>query len=155
MASMLETLHFAKGIDPVADAFAGTKRSDVYAMRDHERLVFLFYCGVGATGSSTITVNSCDDVTPTTRTAIGFWSREVLTTDVQGAITRQAAAGFVYTVGSSKIIAIEVAAEDLADGDAFVEITFVESVDSPVLGGVLVVAGEGRYKEDVSATILA
>ena len=155
MASMLETLHFAKGIDPVADAFAGTKRSDVYSMRDHERLVFLFYCGVGATGTSTIKVNSCDDVTPTTRTAIGFWSREITATDVQGAITRRAAAGYVNTAGSSKLIALEVAAEDLEDGDGFVEIEFAESVDSPVLGGVCVIAGEGRYKEDVSATILA
>ena len=93
---LLETLHFAKGIDPVADAFAGADvRSDVYAMRDYESVVFIVYVGVGATGTSTIIVNSCDDVTPTTRTAMPFYSRDVLTTDVQSAITKRAAAGYI------------------------------------------------------------
>lgn len=154
-ARMLETLHFAKGIDPVADAFAATVRSDVYAMRDHHTMLFLVYIGVGATGTSTITVNSCDDITPTTRTAIQFRSRDILATDVQGAITLRAAAGYIPAAGSSKIILIEVDDADLIDGDAFVELTLVESVNSPVLGSVLAIMGDGRYKENVSATVLA
>ncbi len=154
-AQLLERLHFAKGIDPVADAFTGTKRSDVYAMRDYESMLFALYMGVGATGTSTITVNSCDDITPTTRTAIAFKSRDILTTDVQGVITARAAAGYIPAAGSSKIVLVEVAAQDLVDGDAFVELTLVESVDSPVLGGILAIMGEGRYKEDVSPTVLS
>ena len=70
MALMMENLHFAKGIDPVADAFASTVRSDVYSMRGHGRGLFVIYAGVGATGTSTITVNACDDVVPSNRTAI-------------------------------------------------------------------------------------
>ncbi len=154
-ARMLETLHFAKGIDPVADAFAGTVRSDVYAMRDHKTMLFLVYSGVGVTGTSTITVNSCDDIVPTTRTAIAFNSRDILTDDVQGAITARAAAGYIPAAGSSKITLIEVDADDLIDGDAFVEVALVESVNSPVVGSVLAIMGDGRYKEDVSATVLA
>lgn len=153
---MLETFHVAKGIDPVADAFAGAdKRSDVYAMRDYESVLFIIYIGVGATGTSTILVNSCDDVVPTNRTAIKFYSRDILTTDVQSAITERAAAGYIPTAGSSKIVLIEVRAQDLVDGDGFVEIEFDESVNSPVLGGVCALFGQGRYKEDVSPTVLA
>ena len=152
----LERMHVAKGIDPIADAFAGADvRSDVYAMRDYESVVFLVYIGVGATGTSTIIVNSCDDVTPTTRTAIKYHSRDVLTTDVQGAITSRAAAGYIPAAGSSKIVLIEVRAEDLVAGDAFVEIEFDESVNSPTLGGVCALFFQGRYKEDVSPTVLS
>ncbi len=155
-ASILERIHVAKGIDPVADAFAGADvRSDVYNMANHESMLFLVYIGVGTTGTSTILVNSCDDVVPTTRTPIKYHSRDILTTDVQGAITARAAAGYVPAAGSSKIILVEVAAEDLAVGHSFVEIEFDESANAAVLGGVCALFFEGRYKEDVTPTVLA
>ena len=157
MTLMMERLKFAKGVDPVADAFAGANvRSDVYSMRGHGRGLFVIYIGVGVTGTSTIIVNSCDDVVPTTRTAIAYWSREILTGDTESAITRRAAAGFVYTAGSSKIILIEVDAKDLAAGDGFVELELDESVDSPCLGGVCFIGGGGpnRYTKAINATVI-
>lgn len=160
MTKMLESLKFAKGIDPVADAFdnATSPATDVYALRDHGRILFVIYIGVGATGTQTWTVESCDDVVPTTTTTIPFWYREILTGDTDGAITRAAAAGFTVTAGSSKIILIEADAEDLADGDAFVRLAqSAEPVNSPCLGGVLAILGgaPNRYQEDVNASVLA
>src|SRR3989337_3151453 len=103
MTMMLERFKFAKGLDPVADAFSGTVRSDVYSLRAHGRILFVVYVGVGATGSSTITVNACDDVTPSNRTAIPFWYREIIGTtdtgDTDGAITRAGVTGFTTTAG--------------------------------------------------------
>ena len=157
MKMLMEALKFAKGLDPIADAFAGaTVNSDVVSMRGYGRALFVVHIGVGATGSSTFTVESCDDVTPTTATAIPFWSREILTGDTESAITRRAAAGFVNTVGSSKIILIEVDAADLVAGDAFVRLDAAESVNDPVLGGILVILGgePTRYAEDVKATAI-
>lgn len=157
MAQLLQTLKFAKGIDPVADAFAATVRSDVYNIEAHGRVLFVIYCGVGATGSSTITVNACDNVTPSTRSAIPFWYREILTGDTDGTIVRAATTGWVTTVGSSKIILVEADAKDCAAvGYGFVELTAVESVDSPVLGGVLAILGgmPNRYTEDVNRTVI-
>ena len=157
MTELMEGLKLAKGIDPVADAFAGTVYSDVYSMRAHGRMLFIVYQGVGATGSSTFTVESCDDFVPTNQTAIAFWSREILSGDTDGAITRRAAAGFVNTVGSGKIILIEVDAKDLPAGEPNVRLAMVESVDSPVLGSVMVIAGgkPTRYAKQVNATIIA
>lgn len=157
MSLLLEKIKFAKGLDPVADAFAGTVNSDVVSMRGHKRVVFAVIVGVGATGTSTFTVEACDDVVPTTTEAIPFWSREILTGDTESAITRRAAAGFVNTAGSSKIVLIEVDAEDLAEaGDyGFVRLHAVESVDSPVLGGIFVMAADGAAQEAVQPTIIA
>jgi len=163
MTMMMERLKFAKGIDPIADAFAATVRSDVYSMRDHGRGLFVIYIGVGATGTSTITVNACDNVTPSNRTTIPFWYREILTGDTDGAIVRAAVTGFVTTAGSSKIIQVEVEAKDVAGasvnstyGNHFVELTAIESVDSPCLGGVMFIGGGGpnRYSKQINATVI-
>lgn len=157
MSSMLQSLKFAKGIDPVANAFAATVRSDVYNIEAHGRVLFVIYVGVGATGTSTITVNACDNVTPSTRSAIPFWYREITTGDTDGAITRATTTGFVTTAGSSKIILVEADAKDCAAvGYGFVELTAIESVASPVLGGVMAILGgaPNRYTEDVNRTVI-
>ena len=87
-----------------------------------------------------------------------------MTGDTEGAITRRAAAGFTNTAGSSKIVLIEVDAADVAAasvngavGNHFVRLNAVESVNSPVLGGIMVIHGgsPSRYKEDVKATVIA
>lgn len=157
MRMMMEALKFAKGLDPVADALSATVASDVVSMRNHKRVLFAVHIGVGATGTSTFTVEACDDVVPTTTVAVPFWSREILTGDTESAITRRASTGFVNTAGSSKIILIEVDAEDLAElgpDYGFVRLKAVESVDSPVLGGILIIAGSSMVQEDVQPTII-
>src|SRR5688500_13686940 len=84
-----EETHVVKGLDPVADAFSGTVYSDVVSMKENNRCVFLVVKGVGTTGTSTITVQACDDFVPTTRTAIPFRYRRLCNTgDVEGAITQ-------------------------------------------------------------------
>jgi len=163
MNLMMESRHFVKGLDPVADAFAGTVNSDVVSLRGYDNVLFIVHVGVGVTGTSTLTVEACDDVTPTNTTAIVFWYREITATDVEGAITKAAATGFVTTAGSSKIVLVEAKAADVAAasvnstvGNHFVRLTAVESVDSPVLGGITIeLGGPGRYVEDVKATAIA
>ncbi len=160
MSLLLETLKLAKGIDPVADAFdnATVPVSDVYSMRDHGRILFLVYIGVGVTGTQTWTVEACDDVVPTTTTTIPFWWREILTGDTDGAITRAAAAGFTVTAGSSKIVAFEADAKDLAaTGRGFIRAKqTAEPVNSPCLGGLMVILGGGpnRYAKQINATVI-
>ena len=163
MTQLMEKLHFAKGLDPIADAFAGTVYSDVYNIGHYGRILFVLYVGVGATGTSVLTVEACDDVTPTNTTAIAFWSREITSGDTEGAITRRAAAGFTTTAGSSKIVLVEVDAKDVAAasvnsavGNKYVRLAAVEGVDSAVLGGVMAILGGSptRYAEDVKATVL-
>lgn len=167
MTMMLERLKFAKGLDPVADAFdnAASPASDVYSLRGHGRILFVVYIGVGATGTQTWTVEACDNVTPSNTTTIPFWYREILTGDTDGAITRAAAAGFTTTAGSSKIVLVEAEAKDVAAasvnstyGNHFVRLKqSAEPVNSPCLGGILAILGGGpnRYAKSVNATVIA
>lgn len=144
-ALLMERLHFAKGIDPVADVFDTTQYSDVINVKGLSRVLFVVHIGVGATGSSTFTVEACDDVVPTNVSAIPFYYQEILTGDTQAAAPAlKTATGVVNTVGSSKILLVEVREDALAaSGYGYVRLKSAESVNSPVLGGVLVI-GESK-----------
>lgn len=163
MNLMMESRHFVKGLDPIADAFAGTINSDVVSMREYGNVLFIVHIGVGATGESVITVEACDDVTPSNQTAIVFWYREITTGDTEGAITKATTAGFTPAAGSSKIILVEAKAADVyaasvnsAVGNEFVRLHAVESTDNPVLGGITIeLGGPGRYIEDVKASAIS
>lgn len=149
---LMERLQIIKGIDPVADAFTGTVSTDVVDMSEFSRLVFVFYGGVGATGDSTVTIEACDDVVPTTTSAIAYYSREDHAGD-EGAITARASTGFIPTAGSSRIAAFEVREDALAaSGYRYVRAKFVEDTDSPVLGCVLIL---GEAKRQASQKLSA
>ena len=147
--------HLVKGLDPVADAFAGTVSTDVVSMKNHETVEFYIYKGVGATGTSTITVEACDDIVPTTTSAIAFRYQAITTGDTHGAMTEAAAAGFATTAGSSQLYKVSVDSQALAvSGYEYVRLTAVEVVDSPVLGGVMISLTGARYDQAVQESAI-
>lgn len=151
-ATLMERFQLIKGIDPVANAFASTVYSDVVDMSDFSRLLFVRYDGVGTTGTSTVTVNACDNTTPSNRTPITFRYRQILTGDTEGTLTAAAVTGFTTTAGSSKIVAVEVHELDVAStGYRYVECKFVEVAASAVLGGVLIF-GEKKVRRAIAAS---
>ena len=153
--NVMQNIHFVKGIDPVADAFASTVSSDIVNMGDYAGVTFVIYKGVGTTGTSTITVEASDDVSASNTTAIPFRYKAITTDDTEGALTIAAAAGFATTAGSSEIYVIEVDSEELGDtGYQYVRLTAVEVANDPVLGGVLILMHGNRYAQDVPATAI-
>ena len=152
---LMETLHFVFGKAPVADFLSGTVRSDVVNLKLWRKVMFVFFWGVGTTGTTTITVEASDDVTPTTTSAVPFRSRRVSSPDTAVASVAQAAAGFVTTAGSNQIYIAEVDVEALlASGYNYVSAKAVESVDDPILGGILIIVGEPRATEEPPASIV-
>src|SRR5690606_17891631 len=153
MKSLSQYVHFVKGLDPVADAFNGTVSSDIVNMKDYSHATFVVYKGVGATGTSTITVEACDDTSGSNTTAIPFRYKAITSGDTEGSLTTATAAGFTTTAGSSQIYVIEVAAEELGDtGYGYVRLTATEVANDPVLGGILILLHGARYAQDVPAT---
>lgn len=150
---LTQEVHIVKGLDPVADAFASTVSSDVVSMANAHAVTFIIYKGVGTTGTSTVTVEACDNTTPSNTTAVPFRSRACTSGDTWGALTQRTTAGFTTTAGSSQLYAIEVDANDLAStGYKYVRLKCVESVDDPVLGGILVVLHKLRYPRAITGT---
>jgi len=150
---ILDQLHLVKGLDPVADAFSGTVTSDVMDVQG-DGASWIIYKGVGATGTSTITVLACDDTTPSNTTAVAFIYRTCTTGDTWGAWTAATTAGFTTTAGSSQLYQIYVSAAELAEeGYGYAQLQAVEVADDPVLGGILAMVTDIRYGAQPSSLI--
>lgn len=147
------------GLDPVADALAGTVTSDVINASHAHAVTFIIHKGVGATGTSTITVEACDDVVPTNTSAIPFMYQACTatgTSDIFAAFTRATSTGFLTTAGSGQIYVISVDCDQLANsGYKFVRLKAVESVDSPVLCGILAILHPMADQRRVQVTQIA
>ena len=153
--SMKEINKLVKGLDPKADAFAGTVYTDIWSMRNYGAAEVIRYDGVGTTGTSLITVEACDDVSASTTSAVPFKYQEIASGDIPGAITNATTAGFTTTAGSSKIIRIYVDASVLASsGYEFCRAKFVEVADAAVLGGVIVELKQPRSDAEVPVTAI-
>jgi len=147
--------HWVKGIDPVANAFAGTVRSDVVRGGNHRSVTFVIYKAVGATGTATITVEANDDVTPSNSTAIPFKYRACTTGDTWGALTDATTTGFATTAGSSQLYEIIVNTDELGNtGYKYLSLKSVEVVASPVLGGILIMMNQPRIAQATPATAI-
>lgn len=147
--------HIAQGLPPVANAFASTVRSDVFNMKNYNGCTFLLIKGVGTSGTTVVTVNACDDATPSNRTAIVFRYRLNTTSDTWGAVTTATTSGFTTTAGSNHIYEIIVDAAEIAKaGYGYVELNCVEATASAVLGGILWIGHETFQPQNIPATAI-
>lgn len=147
---LIERLQFVKGLDPVADAHNGAPGSDVIDMSAFSRIVFISYRGVatGGTAAPTYTVEACDDIVPTTQSAIAFHYRKSL-----GAVTAATTTGFQATAGSSAIDVLEVREDALtASGYRYIRLKIAETVNDPVVACILVL-GELKEQRSTYATV--
>ena len=148
---LTEDYHLVMGLSPVADAFADdTVRSDIVNMKNYHSFGGIVFWGVGTTGTLTITVQACDDISGTNTTAIPFKYRVITgainAVDTHGALTQATAAGVLTTAGSHQMVVVEVSAEELGDtGYGYARIAIEETTDSPLLGGIILFQGKPRY----------
>ena len=153
MSYIPENTHMVNALPPVADAFSGTVTSDVIKV-DGQGIEFLVQTGVGATGTSTFTVLACDDVTPTTTAAVVFWYKEVTSDPGDTEWTLATTAGWTRTAGTNAMFRIWVPADVIgANGYNYAQLKAVESVDSPVLGGILAILHNTR-KQPQKVTVI-
>jgi len=147
--------HIVNALVPVADAFTGTKYTDVINMKDWNHIQFVIQKAAGALGTSTITIEACDDVVPTNVSAVPFKYQACTTGDTFGVLTEAAATGFATTVGANQMYKIEVDSDALAaSGYGYIRLKAVEVDDDPVLGGILAILTEPRYGQEVPNTAI-
>lgn len=156
--TFLDKYHMAFGINPIDDFTNGTVGTDVVNASNFDETTFLVFSGVGTTGTATLTIEACDDTTPSNTTAIPFRYRRVTGSlnagDTHAAITDATASGFTTTAGSHQIYALSVRNEELGDtGYKYIRMKAVEVVNSPVLAGVMILQGHPRF--DVDDTTLS
>jgi len=152
---MDDNTHVVSGMYPVADAFAGTVYSDIFKMSNYKWGQGIIHKGVGATGTATITVEACDDVSASSSEAIPFKYQLIISGDTHGAVLKATTAGFTTTAGSNQMYKIIVEADDLVDsGYAYARIKSVEVVNSPIVGAIGIILFQSRYNQEIQPTAI-
>lgn len=129
------------------DFTAGDPASDVIRLSDHGRIMFIIAKLAGAAMTVTPTVESCDDVVPTTATAIPYRYRVMATNGTWGEVLSATAAGVLLAAGANQMMAIEVDAAALVDGDEFVRLQLTETDSTAQDGLVIALLLDPRYEE--------
>ena len=129
---------------PVADTFATAAESDVISARGCESVVFLVMTGAGADNTNVITVLACDDVTPTTETAIVFTVASVVSGDTNDRPTATAVTGKAFTASTAnqfyvvEVDPADVAAANSNAGNPYVRCTVTEAGNAGAQVGCVV-----------------
>ena len=130
------------------DIFNGDPATDVLSMAIYQDILFIITKNAGATGTTTITVESCDNTTPSNTQAVAFRSQVTTTGNAASAWAARAAAGFDTTAGANQIYVIWVRAEQLDGTDQFVRLVATEVVNSPVDGAIIAIGLNPRFELD-------
>lgn len=135
------------------DIFNGNPSTDVVSMENYNDILFVITKNAGATGTATITVSSCDDVTPTTATAIAFKYKKMTTIDTMGAWTAATTSGFTTTAGADQTYVIHVSADMLSGSDKFVKLTATEVVGDPCDGAIIAIQLNPRFSPNAVTSL--
>jgi hypothetical protein len=154
--NILDQLHWTSGLVPEADRFAGGVTTVVVECRSAVGVLFIIFRGdsTGGTATGVVTVNACDDVAPTTTTAVPFWYRSSTTFDTWGAWTHVAATGFTMPTGDDQMHQVFVEASELAEnGYGYAQMAISEPVNDPVDAAVLIAVIQQRYQQTTTTML--
>lgn len=144
---LVEGLKAVNGLAPSADLYNGDPATDVVFLKNYDRVLFAIF-GVATTGTAVVTVEECDNATPSTSTAIAFTyysNTSADSGDTFSAATSATASGFTTATSATYIYLIEVKAHALTDGFPAVRLVLTEGVDAAVVGSVMAFAGDARF----------
>ncbi len=152
---LIQNCHFVNATPPIADFYeSGPLYTDVVSMQDYEHCTWIIHEAIGLLGTTTVTVQSCDDVDASNTQAIIFRYRAITTGDTHGDITTATTSGFGTTAGSNHIYIIECDAAELYSTYKYVRLACTELVDAEVLGGILCVLSGPRHTGNDNRTAI-
>lgn len=167
MLDFLFDHHVVQGIVPVADAFAGGVSTDVLNLKNYGGVAFIITTGAieDAGISNLVTVEACDDVTPSNTVAMPFYRRSLQwsTSNDTWATTEPTlvtAAGYNFTVNNAVANAIHIAevtaemVEQAAAGYEYVRLTIAETANKTITAGVLAILCRPRYQQALPLTAI-
>jgi hypothetical protein len=140
---------------PVADALAGTIYTDVVKMSEYEEAYFILSWGLGTTGTTLITVESCDDLVPTTQQAVEYEYKRISASETNTKWTAVTSSGFTTTAGSNQTYVIRAKAENAYLNYPNVRLKCVEVANAAVLAGCLIMMAKPSYDSEVLNAVTA
>lgn len=143
------------------DIFENNPATDVINLENAQGCLFAIYTGNNAgSGAATITIEACDNVTPSNTTAIAF-KYQTISADVQGSVTWATSSGLAAVGAANTVYLFEVDAATVAKasvngatGNKFVRLKATETQSDAVDGAITAMLIGLRY-QPLSATQLA
>ncbi|SMC38507.1 hypothetical protein [Papillibacter cinnamivorans] len=141
---------------PPQDVDTG-KTADIFSMKNYAHATIIVQCGSTNADAGNITIEECDNFTPTTDTAIDFYYYAETTAagDTLGARTKaEAATGIDVSANDNTTYVIEIDASQLSDGYPCIELKWSDPGGATYASAVAILSGP-RYAEDQSPTAIA
>lgn len=142
--------------------YTTTQSSDVINLADYGHASIAVVLGAVAADGFTLTVEYCDDTTPTTDTAMAFNYRKTGasgTSDTIGALTACASTGLsITTADASKTIIIELNADEIPTASGSNEsrliVKMTDTATADATFGILAVLTEPRHGDNTPRTCI-
>lgn len=157
--NLLENVKVIKCLTPSSDVYNTSPAGEEVNMENYNEVVFCLHQQTAGTntGTATITLQACSDVSGTGAETVAFRYRKIPTgaSDTLGALTEVAAAGFTTVANEHAVYLCHVRAAELPAGKPFIRIKTTEVVNDPVIGAVLAFATAPRYPGATLPTAIA
>jgi len=141
---------------PPQDVSAGVS-SDVFSMKNYAHATIIVTCGATNADAGNITIEECDNFTPSNDTAIDFsyYAETTAAGDTLGARTAAVAAtGIDVSANDNTTYVIEIDAAQLSDGFPCLELKW-SACGGATYGSAVAILSGARYGGTESATAIA
>lgn len=134
-------------------SIAGATNSDVFSMKDCSHVSIIVTAGSTNADAGNITIQECDDFTPSNTTAITFKyaAEETAGGDTLGSLTAATVAGIDVSGNDNITYVIEIDAEDLTEGYNNIRLAWSAPGGATLVSAVAVLTGLS-YQGDQTRT---
>lgn len=145
--------HVVNALPPVD--INGGANSDVWSMAEHSHVSIVVLLGVTG-AATTITVEECDDFTPSNSAAINFeyYQEETDSGDTLSARQSATTSGFAASANDNIMYVIEVDASELSAGYPNLRVVFSDP-SAQTFASVAAILSGARYAKAQSSTVIA
>ena len=152
--NIAEEMHVVN-ILPPQDVDSGVE-SDVFSMKNYGHATIIVTAGSTNADAGNITIEECDDFTPTNDTPIVFdyYKEETAAGDTLSAKQTATVAGIDVSANDNTIYVIEIDAAELTDGYPNLILKWSDPAGA-TLGEAVVILSGARYAKESSATAIA
>ncbi len=152
--NIAEALHVVNILPP--QDVDGGKTSAVFSLKNHAHATIIVTCGSTNADAGNITIEECDDFTPTNDTAIPFIYYKEETTDgdtLSAKQTAEAATGIDVSANDNTTYVIEIDASQLSDGYPNLVLKWSDPGGATYGSAVAILSGS-RYAGSENATAI-
>jgi len=152
--NIAERCHVVNILPP--QSIAGAVVSDVFSLKNYAHATILVQAGSTNADAGNITIEECDDFTPTNDTAIGFryYAEETASGDTLGAKQIATTAGIDVSGNDNVMYVIEIDGAELTDGYPNLILKWSAPGGATLVSAVAILS-DARYAGEQSATAIA